>query len=300
MSLFQRATRKRAKLRLGLSGPSGSGKTWSALLVARGLVGPEGRIALIDTEYGSASTYSQFAFDTLEIRAPYSISKYVQAIGAAAAEGYDCLIIDSLSHAWAGEGGILESVDRRQAQGGNKLVAWADGTKDQNAFTHAILNAPLHIIGTLRAKQEYAIEQGQNGKPTVRKLGMASVQREGFEFDLSTVLSLEMDHYAAVGSSGKDRTGLFVDPRRLSEEDGKRLAAWLDSGAAPMPPTEAEAQRAAQTAVSERRWTSEQVRGALAGRRIADLDVNERAAFVATLSTTPVTSTTTTTPETTA
>src|SRR5690606_31598618 len=107
--MFKKAERKQARLRLALAGPSGSGKTYSALQMAKGL---GSKIAVIDTEHGSASLYADAAeFDVMELHAPYSPERYVEAIQAAEAAGYDVLIIDSYSHEWTGPGGCLEIND---------------------------------------------------------------------------------------------------------------------------------------------------------------------------------------------
>jgi hypothetical protein len=297
MSRFQRATKAKSKLRCAVFGPSGAGKTYSALRIATGLGQP---IALIDTERGSASKYSdRFAFDVLELDKDKTIDAYVEAINDAAAARYPVLVIDSLSHGWQE---LLTEIDHIAATQfkGNTWSAWSKGTPKQRKMIDAILGYPGHVIATIRSKTEWTQEKDERtGKTKPVRVGFAPEQGKGIEYEFDLLLEISVEHVASVI---KDRTGKFQDKfiEKPGEDFGRELAAWLDSGAAPMPPTEAEAQRAAQIAVNERRWTSEQVRGALAGRRIADLDVNERAAFVATLSTTPVTSTTTTTPETTA
>jgi KaiC/GvpD/RAD55 family RecA-like ATPase len=107
---FKKATRKAVKARIAVMGPSGSGKTWTGITMLRGLVGPTGRIAVIDTERGSAQLYSDLTdFDVLELDT-FGPELYVKAIEMAAAEGYDGLLIDSLSHAWMGKGGALEAL----------------------------------------------------------------------------------------------------------------------------------------------------------------------------------------------
>ena len=104
--MFRKAERRKAKLRLAITGPAGSGKTYGALLVAKGL---GGKTVLIDTENGSGDLYAtEFEYDVGAITAPYSPQKYLEAIHSAEQAGYDIIIIDSLSHAWAGEGGLLE------------------------------------------------------------------------------------------------------------------------------------------------------------------------------------------------
>lgn len=234
--MFQKATRQQAKLRLGITGPSGSGKTYSALLLAKGI---GGKIACIDTEQGSASLYAHLAdFDTLNLEPPYRPERFVEALKAAEAAGYDVLVIDSITHEWSGSGGCLELVDEvgRAKFRGNNWSAWSEITPRHRAFLDAILHSKMHIICTLRSKTETAqVEDG--GRKKVVKLGMRSEQRDGFEYELTTVLDLSHDgHYA---TASKDRSGLFSDkdPERITIATGQRLLSWLNSGAAPAPET---------------------------------------------------------------
>jgi hypothetical protein len=226
---FTKAVRKKAKLRLALTGPSGSGKTYGALVIAKGL---GGRIAVIDTEHGSASLYSHLCdFDTLELRPPYSPERYVEAIKAAEAGGYDVIVIDSTTHEWNGSGGCLEiNEDTARAKyRGNGWSAWNETTPRHRAFIDAMLQANAHVIATGRSKTETSqVEDG--GRKKVVKLGMKTEQRDGFEYEFTVVLDLVHDgHYA---NASKDRTGLFAgDPKPLSEETGRTLADWLESGA---------------------------------------------------------------------
>lgn len=226
---FTKAVRKKSKLRLALTGPSGSGKTRGALMIAKGL---GGKIAVIDTEHGSASLYSDICdFDTLELTAPYSPERYVQAIEAAASAGYDTLIIDSTTHEWSGSGGCLE-MNEQLAHAkfrGNTWSAWNETTPRHRRFIDAMLQTPMHVIATGRSKTETAQEDVGNGKKKVVKLGMKTEQRDGFEYEFTAVLDLTHDgHYA---TASKDRTGLFSgDPKQITEQTGIALGAWLDSG----------------------------------------------------------------------
>lgn len=228
---FEKATRKKAKLRLALTGPSGSGKTWGALLLARGL---GGKIAVIDTERDSASLYSDIAeFDALNLSAPYSPERYIEAIHAAEKAGYDVLVIDSITHEWSGVGGCLELVDEiaRARYKGNSWSAWNDITPRHRALLDAMLQSPMHIIATLRSKTETA-QTEENGRKKVVKLGMKAEQRDGFEYEMTVVLDIVHDGHFATAT--KDRTGLFTDadPTPISEETGHRLLQWLESGEA--------------------------------------------------------------------
>ncbi|WP_332774268.1 ATP-binding protein [Pseudomonas sp. ESBL1] len=222
--MFKKAERKQAKLRLALAGPSGSGKTMSALLMAKGL---GGRIAVIDTEHGSASLYADIAdFDVLELHAPYSPERYTEAITAAEQAGYSVLIIDSYSHEWTGSGGCLESNEKlaHQKFKGNTWAAWNETTPRHRKLTDKILTSPLHIICTMRSKTETV--QGEGKK--VIKLGMKSEQRDGTDYEFTVVLDITHDGHAAIAS--KDRTKLFDQPEVISEDTGRRLLAWLNDG----------------------------------------------------------------------
>lgn len=229
---FEKAMRKKAKLRLALTGPSGSGKTYSALLVAKGI---GGRIAVIDTEKGSASLYSDVAeFDVLELDPPFSPERFIEAISAAEQAGYDSLIIDSITHEWGGVGGCLELVDTiaKTKYRGNSWSAWSDINPRHRAFLDAILRSSMHIIATMRSKTETA-QVEENGRKKVAKLGMKSEQRDGVEYEFTTVLDIGHETHHAIAS--KDRTKLFsnADPVILSEQTGKQLLLWLESGANP-------------------------------------------------------------------
>lgn len=231
---FGKAMRKKAKLRLALTGPSGAGKTYGALQIA---VGIGGKIALIDTEKGSASLYSHLAeFDVLELDPPYTPERFVEAVKAAEGAGYDILIIDSITHEWSGVGGCLELVDEvaRARYKGNSWSAWNDITPRHRAFLDALLRSPMHIIATARSKTETA-QTEENGRKKVVKLGMKAEQRDGVEYEFTTVLDIVHDGHYAIAT--KDRTGLFTDsdPKQITPDTGKTLLNWLESGEAVEP-----------------------------------------------------------------
>lgn len=222
--MFKKAERKQARLRLALAGPSGSGKTYSALQMAKGL---GSKIAVIDTEHGSASLYADAAeFDVMELHAPYSPERYVEAIQAAEAAGYDVLIIDSYSHEWTGPGGCLEINDEtaKARFKGNTWSAWSETTPRHRKLTDKILTSPLHIICTMRSKTETV--QGEGKK--IVKLGLKSEQRDGTDYEFTVVLDVTHDGHYAVAS--KDRTRLFQHPEVITPETGKKLLAWLNDG----------------------------------------------------------------------
>lgn len=238
--MFRKAERKKAKLRLGIVGPAGSGKTYGALLVAMGL---GGRIAMIDTENGSGDLYAGLGdYDVCTLSAPYEVQKYLAAIKDAERAGYDVLIIDSLSHAWAGEGGLLDQQGKIADAGrGNSYTAWRQVTPWHNKLVEAMLTSPCHVIATMRAKTEYILEENERGKKEPKKVGMAPVQRDGMDYEFGVVFDISGNHTAQVS---KDRTSLF-DGRvfQLSKETGETLRTWLETGAEPPAPPAADSER---------------------------------------------------------
>lgn len=223
MTPFKKAERKQAKLKIALTGPSGGGKTFSALLVATGI---GKKIALVDTENASASLYAdRFDFDTVTLTPPYTIPKYIDAIRSAQELGYEVVVIDSISHAWAGDGGLLSKKESLDARGGNSFANWGNITKEHEQFKAVLLNCNIHLICTMRSKQDYILEVNDKGKSAPRKVGLAPIQRDGMEYEFTTVFDLAMDHAAQVS---KDRTGLFDGQIfKPTKETGETLMKWL-------------------------------------------------------------------------
>jgi hypothetical protein len=222
MGLFKKAQRSKQKLRLALIGPSGSGKTFSALKIAFGL---GSKTVLIDTENGSGSLYDHLGdFDTYEFKPPFDPDKLGKIIEAAEQEGYDTIIIDSLSHFWSGEGGMLDIVNGL----GGRFSDWNKANPKHKHLLDAILRSKSHIIATMRTKTEYIIDQDERGKQKVQKAGTAPVQRDNLEYEFTVVLNLNMQHIA---EASKDRTGLFDgNYTKLTTDTGRTLLSWLDGG----------------------------------------------------------------------
>lgn len=236
MSLFETATKEKAKGKLAIIGPSGSGKTWTALLVAEELAGKDGRIAVIDSEHGSASKYSdRFAFQTLRL-ASFEPEKYIAAIQAAEAEGFDVVVVDSLSHAWAGKGGILEYVDREKIKSGNAFSnGWGKATPKHNALVESLLACGTHLIVTMRAKTEYVQEKDdKTGKTIIRKIGMQPIQRDGLEYEFDVVGDMDQENTLVVSKSRCPAlSGAVVE--KPGAPFAKTFLAWLNAGVAPKP-----------------------------------------------------------------
>lgn len=247
-------------LRLGLIGPSGSGKTYTALKVASEL-GYE-RIGIIDTENRSARRYARAfprRFLSLEL-SHFSPRDYIQAMQAAQEAGIEVLIIDSLSHAWMGRGGVLEMVDqsaRRQARGGspNSFSGWREVTPEHNKLVDALVQAPMHLIVTMRVKTDYIVEKDDKGKAVPRKVGLAPVQREGLEYEFDIVGDLSPEHELLVTKSRCPRLTDVV-MSRPGTELARALREWVDGAeaAAPSAPSsieEAPAEEAAGEAAAD-------------------------------------------------
>lgn len=228
-----KATRKKSFLRLNLSAPSGAGKTYSALLMAKGLVGNWDKIAVIDTENGSASLYSHLGeFNVIDLQPPFTPARYMEAIDACLSAGMECIIIDSSSHEWSGPGGCIES-NEKLAQAkyrGNTWSAWNETTPQHDAFVQKVLQARCHMITCTRSKTETIM--GEDKK--VKKVGMKDIQRDGWEFELTVSLTIDRDTHMAVAS--KDRTNIFEGkaPFIITESTGEMIKLWCEEGIEPV------------------------------------------------------------------
>jgi|694.fasta_scaffold50124_3 hypothetical protein len=232
-SRFAKATKFASKLRLALIGPAGTGKTFSALAIAKHLV-PGGRVAVIDTERGSASKYADlFDFDVLNLDR-HSPTDYVAAIRDAEQAGYDVVVIDSLSHAWSGKGGALEMVDQaaKRARTPNSFAAWREVTPLHNEMVDSMVSCNAHLIVTMRAKTEWVQEQDERGKTRIRKVGLAPVQRDGLEYEFDVVGDLDQEHSLLVTKTRcSSLAGALVS--RPGAEFATTLRQWLQGAPAP-------------------------------------------------------------------
>lgn len=228
---FKPAARAQARARIALGGPSGSGKTYTALLIAQAF---GSRIALIDTEHGSASKYAgepeMPAFDVVELDS-FSPAHYIAAIAAAEQAGYDVLIIDSLSHAWVGREGILEQVDlaRARSKSGNAFTeGWRYASPLHQKLIDTMLQAKLDLIVTMRSKTKYVLEDYQ-GRQVPKQVGMELVQREGIEYEWDIVGEMDKENTLVITKSRcKKLTGKsFAQP---GVELGEAIKAWVRSG----------------------------------------------------------------------
>jgi len=212
---------------LGISGASGFGKTYSALKLAYGMTNDWSKIAVIDTENSSASLYSGLGnFNVLNLLAPYSPERYIEAIDICEKANMEVIIIDSITHEWQGDGGCLQIHE----QLGGRFQDWASVKPRHQKFIDRILGSKCHIITTVRRKIDYSLDVGSNGKSKVVKHGTKEITSEGFEYELSVNFELINENHLCKVS--KDRTNLFSGKPEfvINSETGKRLNAWCNQG----------------------------------------------------------------------
>lgn len=231
---IKKAKRENVYVKVALMAPSGGGKTYGSLRLATGMAeeikkttGKEAKILLANTEQKRGYYYAnEFDYDIVDVEAPHNPEKYVELIDFAVSEGYDILIIDSSSHEWEGKGGCLEL----QQQAGGTYQAWSRITPRHNKFINAIADSPIHIIATMRGKDQYEMEKDERGKTTVKKLGLGAKQRDGFEYEFTCTFMLDQKTNTAEVS--KDNTHIFENENSilLTEQHGKKIIQWANEG----------------------------------------------------------------------
>lgn len=235
---FVPATKEQAKARVALAGPSGSGKTWTSLVLAT-VLAQGGKIAVIDTERGSASKYvGPFTFNRLNLY-NYDPRDLVKALASAAASGHAVVVIDSLSRFWGGAGGMLEIVDNaaKRSYGGNSFGGWKEARPIENDMIEAILGYPGHVIVTMRTKTAYEITKTDNGKTVPVKIGLQPEQRNGIEYEFDVVADMDLENNFTVSKSRcPELSGRVVN--RPGPEVGETLLAWLSDGEAGRTPND--------------------------------------------------------------
>jgi len=266
---FQRAVRQQTTLQILLTGAAGCGKSWTSLCVASGLVSTDNeiplheKIAVINTEGNRINAYSEyFDFLSYNMEPPYKISDFIDAITFVERElpNVEVLIIDSFSHAWEGEGGMLEEVDSlaRQSRSGNQFTSgWNKVTPEYRKFIEKMLRARFHIIVTARAKVAYEIGE-QNGKRVPIKIGLKAVAREGFDYEFHVVGTMTEDHTLIVT---KDNTHSLKDTVYLTpnKELGIILGDWAKQGINPIAQVESELARLCKKYGVEKIYLTERI-----------------------------------------
>lgn len=230
----KKAKREKIYVKLALMAPSGGGKTYGSLRLASGMAdeikketGKDAKILLANTEQKRGYYYAnEFDYDIVDVEPPHNPEKYVELIDFAVSEGYDILIIDSSSHEWEGKGGCLEL----QQQAGGTYQAWIKITPRHNRFIEAIADSPIHIIATMRGKDQYEVNKDERGKTSVQKLGVGAKQRDGFEYEFTCTFLIDQKTNCA--EVQKDNTHIFEGEGAtlLTENHGRKIIQWANSG----------------------------------------------------------------------
>lgn len=234
----KKAVREKIYAKVALMGASGSGKSYSSLKLATGMAdeieretGKRPKILMGNSEAARGRYYAnEFDYDIVDMVAPHAPENYVDLINFAVQQGYGILIIDSTSAEWEGKGGCLDL----QKQAGGRYQDWAKITPRHNKFINTLSDSPIHIIATMRGKDQYVMSQseGYNGKTTtkVEKVGVGAKQREGFEYEFTCTFLLDVKTNTA--ETQKDNTHIFENEGAilLSENHGSRIIQWANSG----------------------------------------------------------------------
>lgn len=223
---FKEAKASDVRMKMALAGKSGAGKTVGALLIAKGLVGGLENVGVLQTEAGRAQCYLHLGkFKVLDVSAPFSPQKFIQAIEVAEKSGLKCLIIDSISDQWEGTGGILDIHQQASEVTKNSFTAWKKVTPQHDAVFEKIMTSPIHLIATVRKKVDHVMEN-VGGKQVIKKVGTKDIAREGTEY--KWIIQLDLDQEGNMAHVSKDNSGLFQGkpPFKITEETGKKIRDW--------------------------------------------------------------------------
>jgi hypothetical protein len=226
---FRPATKQKAKARIALGGIGGSGKTMTMLKIASALVQPGERIAVVDTEYGSASKYAKdFEFDSLEKRS-FDPRDLIKTVADATRYGYGALCVDTWSRYWSGKGGMLALVDQLSK---GQFSGWKEVRPIEEDMMDALLSFPGHLLVTVRSKTEYVVERNSEGKQSPKKIGMKYDQRENLEYEFDVVGDMQDATLTVTKTRCPDLHELVVHKPDL--EFGYTIRQWLEDGVDPV------------------------------------------------------------------
>jgi len=232
---FAPAVRESVTLLIALAGASGSGKTYSALRLAKGMA-PTGKIAFIDTEARRGLHYAEeFEFLHSDMRPPFRPAAFIEGILAAEAAGAEVVIIDSFSHEYDGQGGIMDWADQLQADGVKGPAAWKDPKAAHKKLMNALLQCRASIIFCLRADEKIEIVR-ENNRTVVRPLGWMPICEKRFMFEMTASFTLTPDrpgipHFDLPHKLQRQHRGMFTDTKPIGEDSGLALAEWARGGA---------------------------------------------------------------------
>ncbi|NTJ67574.1 AAA family ATPase [Agrobacterium rhizogenes] len=233
---IERAVREKTYTLTSIAGPSGSGKTYSALLYARGLVGPKGKIGFIDTENKRSRFYADVAggFDVIDLDPPFTSARYVEAIKAFEKAGYPAIVVDSISHEWEGSGGVLEqaeAIEERTKRAG--LHCWQKPKAAHKKLMNELLQTRAHLIFCCRVKEKVVQAKGRDGKTEIINEGFVVVQEKSFIYEMTVSMMLEEGtHVPVLQKCPGDLLSAFPQGSRITSQIGAAVQEWSDKGQA--------------------------------------------------------------------
>lgn len=243
---IKKAKREKIKVPIMITGASGSGKTASALIMAKGIIEkmfpdlPDHeqweKIGVIDTEHKRSLLYADAKVGKTEIgefmhidfEPPFTVARYTEAFNMFKQHGAEVIIVDSMTHAWSGEGGILEQVERIQ-QGNPKMQmqAWNQVKPLEKTFLRLLTGNSVYVIGTTRSKQAYDMSKDENGKTQIVKLGLKPDQKDSLEYEFAVAFRIDENHFA---EATKDNSNLFNNGFQITKETGHQIYEWSSEG----------------------------------------------------------------------
>ena len=233
---IKKAVRKGAHIVVALSGESGCGKTYSAIRLARGLVGEQGKIGVIDTEQKRASLYADIygGFDVIDLEPPYSPERYKEAIKTFKDAGYNAVVIDSMSHEWESEGGVIWMADNQTTSSGKKRMdmgKWAIPKAEHKSLMTYILNSGMHIILCYRVKFPLKEVTNESGRTEyIRDDKPVIICEPNVEYDITVKLFLNKDtKYPTIQKCPEGIEYLFPKDTFISEKAGEGIIKWLNN-----------------------------------------------------------------------
>jgi len=192
------------------------------------LCGDWTKVGGVDTENGSFSLYEHMGpFNVVDLSAPFSPERYIEAIQMCVDNGMEVVIVDSGTHEWSGIGGYNDITDKlaEAKYKGNNWAARSVTMPRHRKFIDFMLQLPCHVIICNRSKTE-TIQEGNK----IKKLGMKEIQDPELEYEMSLVFSIDRDSHMAIPS--KDRTGVFEggEPFVITADTGKKILEWCEKG----------------------------------------------------------------------
>lgn len=245
---FKRAIRENVGLLIGLAGGTGSGKTYTAMRLASGIAGGK-PFAVIDTEAGRAKHYAdQFMFDHGDLAAPFSPDAYAEAITVADKTGYSVIVVDSTSHVWAGDGGVLDMQEKEldrmagddwKKREACKMAAWIKPKMAHKHMVQKLLQVRAHLILCFRAEEKIEMVRGKDGKMEIVKKqtatgldGWVPISEKNLPYELTASFLLMAAHpgIPLPIKLQQQHRALFPLDQPITEESGKAIAAWTAGG----------------------------------------------------------------------